>query len=72
MGWIRTRLLFAIQRATNLCIRGSRSRPSKTVLVFVTVNLLQFGECFAPFLKRKLGKVTTGQKKKNVDLKSVD
>ncbi len=27
MGWIRTRLIFAIQRATNLCIRGSRSRP---------------------------------------------
>ena len=31
----------------------------KRVLVFVTVNLLQFGECFAPLLKKKLGKETT-------------
>ena len=36
------------------------------VLDFVTVNLLQFGECFAPFLK--LGIVTTGQRRKTVDV----
>ncbi len=39
--------------------------PSKTVLVFVTVNLLQFGECFAPLLKRKLGKETARQRQNN-------
>ncbi len=38
------------------------SSLSEMALVFVTVNMLQFGECFAPFPKRKLGKVTTGRK----------
>ena len=64
MDWIRTRLLLPSREPQTLggLDDDLMSSPSTMVLDSLTVNTIQFGECFNPFLKTKLGKVTTGRK----------